>query len=99
MSVNKFFGWFANTGPTSDFGNFPVNMAGTASVVVCEVANTFRYHVDVPASSAKPGNRFAFTSPCVFNSEKSGASSNTIHNTLILSCGVPGPATVDDVGF
>ena len=73
-------------------------MAGTASVVVCDVARAFRYHVDVAANSANPGKRCAFTSPCVFRSENSGASSNTIHRTLTSSFAVPGPVTSGEVG-
>ena len=57
-------------------------MAGTASVVVCEVATTLRYHVEDSASAANPGNLFLLIVPSVRSSGHNGASSRTIHKTL-----------------
>ena len=87
INVNRLSLWFDNTGPTPDVGHLPVSIAGTASVVVCDVARTLRYHVEDSARDANPGNRFALISPLVFNNGNIGASSRTIHSTLTSSCG------------
>ena len=79
ISVKRFLGCFTNTGGVFDTGHLPDSIAGTASVVVCDVASTFLYQVDDDARAAKPGYRFALISPVVVMRGQSGASSRTIH--------------------
>src|SRR5262245_4561606 len=69
----------------SDFGYFPVKIAGTAASVNGATVVSLRYHVEPAASFAKLGYKSASTLPLPSSSDVVGSSSSV---TITMRVGV-----------